>query len=136
MDDGGHDRAGGRLRVLFVCSFNQWRSPTAERLFRDDPRCEARSAGVSPRARRRVGPQDLDWADLVFVMESSHRDRILQQQDDPDLRSRMAERAQRYARQPQFASTNSMQSIYNVAIKIDSERRGYGFESRAIDLYG
>jgi predicted protein tyrosine phosphatase len=64
------------LRVLFVCSLNRWRSPTAERLFARDPRLAVRSAGTSPRARRRLTAGDLEWADVVVTMEREHRDRI------------------------------------------------------------
>ena len=75
-----------RLRVLFVCGRNQWRSPTAERIYRDDPRIEPRSAGVSPAARRRVSVKDLSRADLVLVMERKHGVRIREQfRDEPDL---------------------------------------------------
>jgi predicted protein tyrosine phosphatase len=66
-----------RLHALFVCSRNQWRSPTAERVFRDDPRLSVRSCGLSPRARRRLRADDLLWADVVFVMEAKHRARLV-----------------------------------------------------------
>ncbi len=59
---------GGKLRVLFVCSMNQWRSPTAETIWRRSPDVDARSRGLSPRARRRLTRKDLGWADLVLVM--------------------------------------------------------------------
>ena len=65
-----------RINTLFVCSRNQWRSPTAERIFADDPRLSVRACGLSPRARRRLCADDLAWADIVFVMESGHRARI------------------------------------------------------------
>ena len=68
-----------RLRVLFVCSRNQWRSPTAEAIYRNDPRVEVSSAGVSPSARHRVTEKMLDAADLVFVMEREHRQRLRSQ---------------------------------------------------------
>jgi len=58
-----------RFKILFVCGRNQWRSPTAERLYQGDPRVEARSAGVSPNSRHPISDRDLDWADLVLVME-------------------------------------------------------------------
>lgn len=56
------------MRHLFRCSRNQWRSPTAEAVDQNDPRVEARSAGVSAAARRRVTEKLLLWADRVFVM--------------------------------------------------------------------
>jgi predicted protein tyrosine phosphatase len=60
--------SNGRLRVLFVCSRNQWRSPTAEHLYRDDARLEVRSAGIRSEARRRVSA-----ADIVLVMDRQQR---------------------------------------------------------------
>lgn len=68
-----------RTRVLFLCSRNQWRSPTAEEVYRTDPRVEVRSAGVSPSARRRVSESLLRWADLVLVMEHKHKARLRSQ---------------------------------------------------------
>jgi predicted protein tyrosine phosphatase len=79
----------GRLRVLFVCAFNQWRSPTAEHLYRNDPRLEVRSAGVRSGARRRLSAGDLEWAEVVFVMDRDQRRSIHDQfagQDLPDIR--------------------------------------------------
>lgn len=64
------------MRILFLCSRNQWRSPTAEAVYRDDPRVEACSAGLSTSARRRVTENLLRWADVVFVMEHSHKQRL------------------------------------------------------------
>ena len=67
---------GSRINVLFVCSRNQWRSPTAERIWRDDDRLNVRSRGVSDRAVRTLSSRDIDWADVILVMEWSHRARI------------------------------------------------------------
>jgi predicted protein tyrosine phosphatase len=57
-----------RQRILFLCTANVDRSPTAEDLYRSDPRYEVRSAGLAPFARRPVTQDDLLWADRVFVM--------------------------------------------------------------------
>ena len=77
------------LRVLFVCALNQWRSPTAEHLYRDDARLQVRSAGVRADARRRVSQSDLAWADVVFVMDREQK-RWIQEQfrsvQLPDIR--------------------------------------------------
>lgn len=62
--------------LLFLCSRNQWRSPTAERLFDDHPHYAARSAGTEAGARVRVTAGHLAWADLVFVMERRHAERL------------------------------------------------------------
>lgn len=62
-----------RLKVLFVCAFNQWRSPTAEAIYRNDARLEVRSAGVRENAKRWLGAADLAWADLVFTMDREQK---------------------------------------------------------------
>ncbi len=64
--------------LLFICSKNQWRSPTAELLFKDHPIHTARSAGTSDKARIKVNQKIIDWADVIFVMENKHRN-ILRQ---------------------------------------------------------
>lgn len=66
----------GMMRLLFICARNQWRSPTAEAIYQNDPRVEVRSAGVSPAARRQVTAKLLLWADQVLVMEHAHKRRL------------------------------------------------------------
>jgi predicted protein tyrosine phosphatase len=66
-----------RLHILFVCGRNQWRSPTAARVYAGDQRIEVRSAGVSARSRHQVTSRDIQWADLVLVMERKQRSWIL-----------------------------------------------------------
>ena len=61
-----------RTRLLFLCSRNKWRSPTAEQMFRGDQAYEARSAGVRKQARKVVNESMLRWADWIFVMERKH----------------------------------------------------------------
>lgn len=65
------------LNVLFICSRNQWRSPTAEKVWRNHPALAVRSAGTSSNARHHVSEQDLRWADVVFVMEEKHKSRLM-----------------------------------------------------------
>ena len=67
------------MNVLFVCSKNQWRSPTAEKVFADYPHGRTRSAGTSSSARHRLNRRDLDWAEVVMVMEERHKTIIKQQ---------------------------------------------------------
>jgi predicted protein tyrosine phosphatase len=62
--------------LLFVCSRNQWRSPTAEAIWRRRPGFNARSAGTSPNARKPISPADIRWADVIFVMERKHLNRL------------------------------------------------------------
>jgi len=74
------------MNVLFVCSQNRWRSPTAENIFSSYPSIQTRSAGISANARIKIGRLDLNWADLIFVMESKHLEYL--KRKFPDLTSR------------------------------------------------
>ena len=65
------------VNVLFVCSMNQWRSPTGEKIYADKPLVNVRSCGTSKNARRTVASDDLKWADIVFVMEEKHKQRLM-----------------------------------------------------------
>jgi predicted protein tyrosine phosphatase len=60
-------------RVLFICTQNRLRSPTAEHLFAGRPGYEVASAGIDAYATTPVSARLLEWADLVFVMEEGHR---------------------------------------------------------------
>ena len=62
--------------ILFICSRNQWRSPTGEQVWKNHPALSVRSAGTSPRARRTVNARDVQWADTIFVMEEKHKSRM------------------------------------------------------------
>lgn len=61
------------LNVLFVCTENRLRSPTAQGVFMRDPELFVRSGGISETAVKRVTQEDLKWADLVVVMEPWQR---------------------------------------------------------------
>jgi predicted protein tyrosine phosphatase len=65
-------------KVLFVCSRNRLRSPTAERIFADWPGVETDSAGLAPDAETVVTPEQIEWADVILVMEKSHRAKLAQ----------------------------------------------------------
>ncbi len=60
------------LRVLFICTYNQVRSCTAESLLKGTPGYEVMSAGTSPSAVTVLAPTHLEWADMIFVMEERH----------------------------------------------------------------
>jgi len=60
-------------RVLFLCKYNRSRSATAERLFCKRPDLEVRSAGTNEDALVRVNQRMLDWADVVFTMDSTQQ---------------------------------------------------------------
>ena len=64
------------IKVLFVCSKNQWRSPTGDAVFRNDPGLSVRSAGTSRSAKKTISVADIRWADVILVMEDKHRARL------------------------------------------------------------
>ncbi len=67
-----------RIKILFVCSRNRRRSLTAETIFKNVPFWEVRSAGTEESARIKVTPGNLGWADLIVVMEKTHKERLHQ----------------------------------------------------------
>ena len=60
-------------RVLFICTQNRLRSPTAEHLFANRPCHEVRSAGVDIAATTPVSAELLELTDVLFVMNQVHR---------------------------------------------------------------
>ncbi len=64
-------------RVLFICSRNRLRSPSAERLFANWPGVETDSAGLAADAETPQEQEQLEWATLVVVMERRHRRALL-----------------------------------------------------------
>jgi len=65
-------------RVLFVCSQNKLRSPTAAQVFAGYPGIETDSAGTNRGATVELSPEHIQWADVIFVMEPAHRRKIQQ----------------------------------------------------------
>ena len=65
-----------KQHVLFICSQNRLRSPTAEQVFADRPGIETSSAGLNHDAENPLTPELLQWADTIFVMERAHRSRL------------------------------------------------------------
>lgn len=66
-------------RALFICTHNRLRSPTAEQVFAGWPGVDTDSAGVGADADVPLSPEQLDWAEIVFVMEKVHRTRLSKQ---------------------------------------------------------
>jgi predicted protein tyrosine phosphatase len=63
-------------RVLFVCGRNKLRSPTAEQIFSSYPGIEVASAGLNDDSATPVSAEILEWADVIFVMEKTHRSKL------------------------------------------------------------
>lgn len=65
-----------KKRILFLCSQNKLRSPTAEAIFADHPHIEVDSAGLNHDAEVPLSEEQVRWADLIIVMEKAHRIRL------------------------------------------------------------
>ena len=64
------------MKVLFICSRNRLRSPTAEQVFANYPGLQTASAGLDADADEPLPPELLRWADMIFVMEKAHRTKL------------------------------------------------------------
>lgn len=63
-------------RILFICSRNKKRSLTAEHHFAEQEELEVASAGLNRDSATPVTPDLLEWADVIFVMEPVHREKL------------------------------------------------------------
>ena len=66
------------MNLLFVCSENKLRSATAEALFSQYDGIQAIGAGTNCDAETPVSGDLIEWADIVFAMEPSHRNKLTQ----------------------------------------------------------
>jgi predicted protein tyrosine phosphatase len=64
------------MHILFVCSECRLRSPTAAAVFSSYDGIEAICAGTNADAETPVSGDLIEWADLILVMERSHRNKI------------------------------------------------------------
>lgn len=64
------------INLLFLCSRNRLRSPTAEQVFARHPSVETASAGLAPDAEEACSVELVEWADIIFVMEKAHRSKL------------------------------------------------------------
>jgi len=62
--------------VLFVCSQNRLRSPTAAQIFSGRKDIEVESAGLNHDADNPLTHELVSWADIIFVMEKAHRAKL------------------------------------------------------------
>lgn len=66
-----------KTHLLFVCTANRQRSPTAADLFTADERYEARSCGVQAHQGTMCDEELVEWADIIFCMQRWHRDALM-----------------------------------------------------------
>lgn len=78
---------GMTTKVLFVCSLNRLRSPTAEEVFSTRRGTETMSAGTEPSSENPVTDDLIEWADVVLCMEERHR-RLLNTRHGEALRGK------------------------------------------------
>ena len=64
------------MNLLFVCSENRLRSPTGEAVFSEYSGVSAIGCGTNADAETPVSGDLIEWADIIFVMEKSHRDKV------------------------------------------------------------
>ena len=62
--------------VLFLSSQNRLRSPTAEQVFASHPAINVASAGTNHDAEVPLTPELVRWANIIFVMEKAHRNKL------------------------------------------------------------
>ena len=106
------------MNLLFVCSENRLRSPTAEEVFSKYSGVSAIGAGTNADAETTVSGDLIEWADVILVMEKSHRNKIAKKykeqlkgkrlvcleipdiyaRRDPDLVKLLEARVKRYVR--------------------------------------
>lgn len=74
-------------KVLFVCTGNFDRSPTAENMYKGIAGLEVKSAGISVVAQEPLSKWLVEWADIIYAMEELHKKshcetRLLSQKQD------------------------------------------------------
>ncbi|MBI3228839.1 MAG: phosphotyrosine protein phosphatase [Burkholderiales bacterium] len=65
-------------RLLFICTQNRLRSPTAEQVFVTWPEVETDSAGLGNDAEVPLSSEQIEWASTIFVMEKVHLRKLKQ----------------------------------------------------------
>lgn len=65
-------------KLLFVCSENRFRSPTAEAVFSEYEGVEAIVAGTNIDAETSISGDLIEWAEIILVMEKVHKMKISQ----------------------------------------------------------
>ena len=63
-------------KLLFICSQNRLRSPTAEQVFSQYDGVEAMSAGTNDDSNTPLDGDLIDWTDVIFMMEKSHLNKV------------------------------------------------------------
>ncbi len=65
-------------KALFICGKARVRSPTAADIASQWDGIETDFAGLSLDADEKLSVEQIDWADIIFVMEPRHKKRLSQ----------------------------------------------------------
>jgi len=87
-----------RMRVLFVCSDNSVRAPTAVDMLKDRKDLKVRSAGTLPSADAPLTEELVKWADKILVMENEHKDYIVKNYPEAEAKTVVLNVEDRYKR--------------------------------------
>ena len=63
-------------KLLFVCSENRLRSPTAEEVFSKYDGIEAIGCGTNSDSETPISGDLIEWADIILFMEETHRNKV------------------------------------------------------------
>lgn len=63
-------------KLLFICSENKLRSPTAEEVFSTYDGIDAIGCGTNSDSETPVSGDLIEWADIILFMEESHRNKV------------------------------------------------------------
>jgi len=66
------------MKILFVCTAGEQRSPTAAKMY-EDMGHQTDYAGVHGVGKKALSLSQLEWADLIVIMEEYHRANIQKQ---------------------------------------------------------
>jgi len=65
-------------KLLFVCTENKLRSPTAEAVFSEYEGVEAIGCGTNSNSETPLSGDLVEWADIILVMEKTHKAKVSQ----------------------------------------------------------
>lgn len=64
------------MNLLFICSKNKLRSPTAENVFSAYAGINAIGCGINADSETPLSGDLVKWADVIFAMEAAHKKKI------------------------------------------------------------
>ena len=64
------------MNLLFICTANKLRSATAETIFSEVEGINAIGAGTDKTAPTTISSDLIEWADVIFVMEQTHKNKV------------------------------------------------------------